>query len=94
MQPYERNQLKRIREQAARYQENYPPGTRVFLHKMNDPHSPVQSGTCGTVDHVDSMGQIHMKWDNSRILALVPGVDSFRKLTAEEVENELREHSD
>ena len=58
---------------------------------MNDPFAPVPSGTRGTVDYVDDMGQIHMRWDNGRTLALVPGEDSFRKLTDEEIVDELRE---
>jgi hypothetical protein len=29
-----------------------------------------------------------MQWDNGRTLALVPGEDSFRKLTAEELAEE------
>lgn len=55
---------------------------------MDDPYSPVPSGTRGTVNAVDDIGQIHMSWDNDRSLALVPGIDSFRKLTAKELEEE------
>ncbi len=54
-----------------------PVGTRIMLICMNDPIDPVPPGTLGTVDEVDDAGQIHMKWDNGRTLALVPGVDSF-----------------
>lgn len=69
----------------------YPQGTRIELNFMNDPFAPVPSGTRGTVDYVDDMGQIHMRWDNGRTLALVPDEDSFRKLTDEELIDELRE---
>ena len=55
---------------------------------MNDPHAPVPPGTRGTVDFVDDAGQIHMKWDNGRTLAIVPSEDSFRKLTEEEIAEE------
>jgi hypothetical protein len=55
---------------------------------MEDPYAPVESGTRGTVKHVDDAGQLHMQWDNGRTLALVPGEDSFRKLTAEELAEE------
>ena len=41
------------REQVASIRENYPPGTRVMLNNMDDPYSPVESGTRGTVRYVD-----------------------------------------
>ena len=37
---------------------------------------------------VDDAGQLHMQWDNGRTLAVVPGEDSFRKLTDEEIAEE------
>lgn len=77
--------------QSVPEKEMYPEGTRIELNVMNDPFAPVPSGTRGTVDYVDDMGQIHMRWDNGRTLALVPGEDSFRKLTDEEIVDELRE---
>lgn len=73
---------------AERYKESYPPGTRIMLLDMNDPYAPVPSGTKGTVVHVDDAAQIHMKWDNGRTLAIIPGEDSFRRLTDEELAEE------
>ena len=55
---------------------------------MNDPFSPVEPGTCGTVRYVDDAGQLGVAWDNGRSLSLIPGVDSFRKLTQQEVAQE------
>lgn len=78
---------------AQRYKEAYPPGTRLMLFNMNDPHHPDESGTRGTVEYVDDMGTIHMKWDNGRGLGLVPGEDEFRRLTQEEIDEELREQN-
>lgn len=52
-------------------------GTRIRLIWMDDPFAPIESGTEGTVRFVDDMGQIHMKWDNGRTLALVPGEDAY-----------------
>ena len=60
--------------------EQYPPGTRIRLNSMNDPYAPVTPGTEGIVDLVDDAGQIHMKWDNGRTLAIIPGEDSFTVL--------------
>ena len=68
----------------------YPPGTRIELISMNDPHHPGESGTRGTVDFVDDGGNIHMKWDNGRSLALCSDADEFRKLSQEEIDEELR----
>ena len=72
----------------------YPPGMRLLLLSMDDPYAPVPSGIRGTVVHVDDAGQIHMKWDNGRTLALVPGEDSFRKLTDEELAEEQNNEMD
>ena len=78
----------RLEKEAKRTKAAYPPGTRVMLLNMNDRLAPVPEGTRGTVNHVDDLGQIHMEWDNGRTLALVPGVDSFRTLTEEELREE------
>lgn len=75
------------RRRAAMTSLNYPPGTRLELISMDDPQ-PIPPGSRGTVDHVDDMGTIHMRWDSGRSLGLVPGEDSFRKLTMEELEAE------
>ena len=58
--------------------EMYPQGTRIELIHMDDPYAPVPSGTKGTVEFVDDMGQIAMIWDNGRTLALIPEVDEFK----------------
>ena len=64
-----------------------------MLLSMNDPYSPVESGMRGTVQSVDDIGQLLMKWDNGRSLALIPGEDSFRRLTQEEIDRELHEQA-
>lgn len=87
------NDWERLHRQAERYKQSYPPGTRVMLLNMNDPYSPVERGMRGTVQSVDDIGQLLMKWDNGRALALVPGEDSFRRLTQEEIDRELQEQA-
>lgn len=87
------NDWERLHRQAERYKQSYPPGTRVMLLNMNDPYSPVESGMRGTVQSVDDIGQLLMKWDNGRALALIPGEDSFRRLTQEEIDRELQEQA-
>ena len=83
------NDWERQHRQAQQYKEAYPPGTRLMLLCMNDPHHPVESGTRGTVEHVDDMGTIHMRWDHGRGLGLVPGEDEFRRLTQEEIDEKF-----
>ena len=73
------------RKQVESIRKNYPPGTRVMLNNMNDPYSPVEPGTRGTVRYVDDSGQLGVAWDNGRSLSLIPGEDSFRKLTQQEI---------
>ncbi|MDD4593075.1 MAG: DUF4314 domain-containing protein [Parabacteroides sp.] len=87
------NSFERDRQKAKMYKEMYPAGTRIELISMgNDPH-PIDGGTRGTVDYVDDIGQIGMKWDNGRSLSLIPSEDSFRKLTPEEIDAERDELS-
>lgn len=82
-------------DEIAQLRLNYPPGSRIELIHMED-NWAVPEGTCGTVEIVDDAGQIHMKWDNGRTLAIVPQVDKFRRLTHQELQIEqgsmLMEH--
>ena len=73
--------------EAAEIRLQYPPDARIELELMVDAYA-VPPGTRGTVEHVDDMGSVHIKWDNGRTLAAIPGVDSFRKLTAQELQEE------
>lgn len=59
---------------------NYPEGTRVTLVSMDDPYAKIPEGTEGTVRLVDSMGTIHVNWDNGSSLGVVYGVDSISKV--------------
>ena len=82
-------------DEIAQLRLNYPPGSRIELIHMED-NWAVLEGTYGTVELVDDAGQIHMKWDNGRTLAIVPQVDKFRRLTQQEVQTDkgsmLMEH--
>lgn len=69
-----------LHRQAEKYRKMYPPGTRLELVSMADSYAPIPAGTKGTVDHVDDIGQIHMKWDNGWAVALCPDEDKFRKI--------------
>ena len=52
------SEWERLHREAARYKEMYPKGTRVVLEHMDDPYPAVPPGTRGTVQDVDSIGQI------------------------------------
>jgi len=82
------NEYERQRRIAESTKKLYPPGTRIELLSMKDPYAPVPAGTRGTVKFVDSMGTIFPEWDNNRTIGIVPGEDSFRKLTQEEIKAE------
>lgn len=82
------NEYERQRRIAESTKKLYPPGTRIELLSMSDSYAPVPAGTRETVKLVDSMGTIFPEWDNGRSLGVVPGEDSFRKLTQEEIEAE------
>ena len=80
-------------QRVAMIQLNCPPGTRIVLDHMDDPYAPVKSGSRGSVQAVVDAGQIHMAWDNGRTLAVIPGVDTFRKLTPQELAEEQQNSS-
>ena len=74
-------------KEVLKLKQEYPPGTRIVLNHMDDKWA-VPPGTHGTVQYVDDSGQIHPIWDNGRTLAIVPEIDSFRKLTEQELQEE------
>lgn len=71
-------------KEIARVRSQYPAGTRVRLISMDDPYSHLKDGDMGTVEFTDDMGQIHVRWDCGSGLALIPGIDSFRRVTKDE----------
>jgi hypothetical protein len=53
-------------------------GRRVVLEHCTDPYCLVKPGTIGTVEFVDDLNTVHVKWDNGSTLGMIPGDDSFR----------------
>ena len=82
------NTYEHLRSLAEINRENYPPGTRIMLVSMGNDPRPIENNTRGTVRVVDDIGTIHCDFDNGRKLGMIPGEDSFRKLTAEELSEE------
>lgn len=64
--------------EVARLRALYPAGTRLELIAMDDPYMHPNPGDQGTVQGVDDMGQIMMRWDNGSSLSLIPGYDKFK----------------
>ena len=64
------------RAQVETIRKQYPVGTKVRMLHMTDPFEPIAAGTVGTVAYVDDAGSVHMKWENGRTLAFIPGEDS------------------
>lgn len=53
-------------------------GKRVRLGHCTDPHTRLAPGAEGTVSLVDSLGTVHVKWDDGHSLGLIYGVDSWQ----------------
>jgi len=64
------------------------PGTRVELVRMNDLHTNLKPGDRGEVAAVDSIGTVHVNWDNGSTLGAAYGEDEIRLLTKAEVVKE------
>lgn len=66
-------------EEVEMIKSMFPTGTKIRLLSMDD-LQPIAYDTIGIVNFVDDDGQLHMKWDNGRTLALIYGVDKFEKV--------------
>lgn len=63
--------------------EKYDYGVRVKLKYMEG-EPQMEEGLRGTVQDVDDIGQIHVRWDNGSTLALNPRKDNFEIYETEE----------
>ena len=69
-----------MNESVNQIKQKFLTGTRIELIGLEDAYTKLKPGDTGTVDFVDDIGQIHIKWDTGSKLALIPGEDSFRIL--------------
>ena len=67
------------RETVERLKQQYPAETRIVLRKMEDFQAP-PTGTKGTVQGVDDIGSLLVKWDNGSGLNVAYGVDEVEIL--------------
>ncbi|MGI6121350.1 MAG: DUF4314 domain-containing protein [Saccharofermentanales bacterium] len=68
------------KEIVLRLREQYPPGTRVELIRMNDPYSKLKPGDQGTVTFVDDIGTVFVDWDRGSGLGAAYGEDVIKRL--------------
>lgn len=54
-------------------------GQRVRLVRMEDDQAPPK-GTLGTVQYIDDLGTIHVRWDTGSCLGLIPEIDDWEIL--------------
>ena len=78
------------REEVERIKEQYPKGTPIRLYSMEGEQT-VPPGSRGIVDHVDDIGQIHMKWENGSCLALNVEEDRFDIITKQDEIAEIKQ---
>ena len=69
--------MKLSSEILTELRDRYRPGTRVELIRMDDLQAP-PIGTAGTVEQVDDIGTIHVRWDNGCGLGVAYGEDICR----------------
>jgi len=53
-------------------------GLRVRLISTTDPYTELKSGDEGTIDFIDDIGTILVRWDNGSSLGLIPGEDRYK----------------
>jgi hypothetical protein len=58
-------------------------GDRVRLIYFSDPFITIRPGSEGTVGFVDARGTVCVRWDDGRIIGLVPGIDRWLDLEEE-----------
>ena len=68
--------------EIERLRKLYPKGTMIRLISMAEEPFPLPAGSIGEVELVDDGGNIHMKWQCGRGLALIAGSDTFEVIPA------------
>lgn len=70
-------------------------GDKIICVKMDDPYSPVKPGTPGTVKSISEVQGskiYYVNWLGDSKLALIEGVDKWRKIVEHDSDEELYEN--
>lgn len=71
-------------DQIKQIKNEYPQGTVLELtedmQSDGKPEKDMVKGLQGKINYIDDAGQLHIKWNNGRSLALIPEVDHFKEV--------------
>lgn len=68
-----------MKERVEQLRKRYPEGTKIELVEMDDVQAP-PVGTVGTVQGVDDLGSLLVRWENGSSLSVIDGVDRVKKI--------------
>lgn len=72
-------------------------GMRIRMEEMSpDEKNPVDEGLEGTIDKIDGIGTLHVKWDDGRYIGVIPNVDKYTLLPSleDQIDFDIFESSD
>ena len=67
------------KEEVEQVRQEYPPGTRISVVRMDDPQAP-PPGTIGKVIGVDDTASLLVEWQTGSSLNVLYGIDQAKKL--------------
>lgn len=68
-----------MKDRVDLLRKQYPKGTKIELLEMDDVQAP-PVGTVGTVQGVDDLGSLLVRWENGSSLSVIDGVDRVKKI--------------
>ena len=68
-----------MKDRVDLLRKQYPKGTKIELLEMDDVQAP-PVGTVGTVQGVDDLGSLLLRWENGSSLSVIDGVDRVKKI--------------
>lgn len=75
-----KKQKETIKPEELHQWSDFLVGRRIRLISMKWDPDPIDPGTTGTIDYIDHVGTVFVKWDNGRSLGVAYGVDEWEFL--------------